>query len=73
MKPLRDILTGKDGITHDIGRWAAVASILTGLGLQIYAVGWRGQPFDMLAFGGGIGALAAGIGALLKLKEGTEP
>ncbi|RTL40573.1 MAG: hypothetical protein EKK53_15405 [Burkholderiales bacterium] len=73
MKPLRDILTGRDNVTHDIGRWAAVASIVTGLGLQIYAVGWRGQPFDMLAFGGGIGALAAGIGALLKLKEGTEP
>lgn len=73
MKPLRDILTGRDGVTHDIGRWAAVASIVTGLGLQVYAVGWRGQPFDMLAFGGGVGALAAGIGALLKLKETTEP
>lgn len=73
MKPLRDILTGKDGETHDIGRWAAMASIVTGLGLEVYAVGWRGQPFDMLAFGGGIGALATGIGALLKLKEGTEP
>ncbi len=73
MKPLRDILTGRDGTSHDIGRWSAVASILVGLGLEVFAVVCRGQPFDMLAFGGGIGALAAGIGALLKLKEGTEP
>ena len=73
MKAITDLLTGKNNVTHDIGRWFAAVSILTGLGLQIYAVGWRGQPFDMLAFGGGVGVLAAGIGAMLKLKEGTEP
>jgi hypothetical protein len=73
MKPLRDILTGKDGQTHDIGRWAAVACILVALGLQVYVVVWKTQPFDMLNFGGGVGALAAGVGLMLKLKENTEP
>jgi hypothetical protein len=70
---LNNILTGADNTTHDIGRVLAALSVVTGLGLQIYAVGWRGQPFDFLAFGAGVGATFAGIGAMLKLKENTEP
>lgn len=73
MPILRDIFTGADGASHDIGRYMAAGSTLVGLGLQIYAVGWRGQPFDFQAFGIGCGALAAGVGAMLKLKETTEP
>jgi hypothetical protein len=70
---LNNISTGKDNKTHDIGRVAAIACIVVGLGLQIYAVGWKGQLFDMQAFGLGVGAMAAGIGAMLKLKERSEP
>ena len=73
MAILRDIFTGVDGISHDIGRYLAAVSSATGLGLQVYVVAWKGQPFDMLAFGAGVGALAAGVGAMLKLKAGTEP
>lgn len=73
MPILRDIFTGADGASHDIGRYMAAASTATGLALQIYAVGWKGQPFDFQAYGIGCGALAAGVGAMLKLKEGTEP
>lgn len=68
-----NISTGKDNATHDIGRVGAIAMIIVGLGLQIYSVGWAGQKFDMQAFGLGCGALAAGVGAMLKLKENTEP
>ena len=70
---LRDILTGVDGVTHDIGRHMAAASITTGLGLQVYVVVAKGQAFDFSAFGIGCGALAAGVGAMLRLKAGTEP
>lgn len=73
MKALRDLLTGRDGLTHDLGRWMGAASFLVGLGLEIYVVVWKSQPFDFLTFGAGVAALAAGIGAMLKLKEGTEP
>ena len=71
-QPLRDLVTCKDGLTHDIGRWGGAIALLTGLALQVWAVA-KGQPFDMLQFGTGIGALAAGVGAMLKLKESTEP
>jgi len=69
---LKDLVTGKDGVTHDIGRWGGMVAFLSGLGFQGYSL-YQGQPFDMLNFGTGIGALAAGVGAMLKLKETTEP
>ena len=73
MAILRDLMTGKDGISHDIGRYIAAASSVTGLFLCSYAVIVKGQPFSFQDFGIGMGSLAAGVGALLKLKENTEP
>lgn len=70
---LTQLLTGKDGETHDLGRWMGALSFLIGCALEIYAVVWAKQPFDFLAFGAGVAALAGGIGAMLKLKETTEP
>ena len=70
---VRQILTGIDNTTHDIGRWMAAASSVTALGLQIYDTVWRGRPFDIQAFGIGCAALAVGAGAFLKLKADTEP
>jgi hypothetical protein len=70
---IRDIIrqwfTESDNATHDLTRVLAAVSILTGLGLQIYAVGWHGQPFDMQTFGVGTGALFGGLGVALKLKK----
>jgi hypothetical protein len=65
---LRQMFTETDNETHDGGKWAAALMTLTGLGLQIYAVVGNKQAFDMQAFGVGCGALAAGVGAMLKLK-----
>ena len=69
----RDLLTGADGRTHDIGRWGAVLMCLTGMGLQIFDVVHQHHAFDIQAFGIGCGSLAAGIGAMLRLKETTDP
>lgn len=69
MSILRQLLTESDNVTHDLYRYLAIASILTGLGLQIYAIGWKGQPFDMQTFGIGVGALFAGVGVALGLKK----
>lgn len=73
MQALRDILTTADGRTHDLGRWLGAAGGATGIGLAIFDVVVLHNPFNMLSFGGGMAALATGVGAMLKLKIDTEP
>lgn len=73
MNVLRDLLTGVDGVTHDFMRYIGLGGALTALGLQIYVVVVKGQPFDLQAFGIGIGALSASVGAALHMKKDTEP
>lgn len=73
MSIFTQLLTGKDNRTHDVIRWLAVLSFLVGLGLSIYSVGWKNQPFDLQQFGVGMGAMFATVGAALKLKAETEP
>jgi hypothetical protein len=68
---LKMLLTESDNVTHDLFRYMALSSILTGLGLSIYAV-LEGQPWNMQSFGIGIGVLLAGVGAALKLKGENE-
>ena len=71
---LKQLLTGKDGQTHDIMRWLCLVTCLAALGLEIYVVAViRTQSFDVQSFGIGMGAVFAAVGAGLKLKEGTEP
>ena len=73
MKFVTDLLTGVDNKTYDLGRWAGALSFISGIGLEIYVVGWKGQPFDFTQFGLGVAAMATGIGAMLRLKQDTEP
>lgn len=73
MEWLNELLTESDNETQDVFRWLAVASVLVGLGLMVYAVVWKSQPFAMMEFGTGIGALLAGVGVALKLKPETKP
>lgn len=68
-KLLHDCLTGSDGKTYDSGRVAGFVGTIVYLGLSI----WNHDKFDPLGFGTGFGALAAGVGALIALKKGTEP
>lgn len=68
---LKHLLTESDNATFDLSRVLAALSILSGLGLQAYAVGWKGQPFDMQVFGVGTGALFAGVGVALGMKKDT--
>jgi hypothetical protein len=70
---VRDLLTGLDGQTHDIGRWAGALGVLAFVGLATFDVVGNHTHFDCQAFGIGFGALAAGVGAMLKLKLDTEP
>lgn len=67
----RQLMTESDNVTHDLYRYLALLAIATGLSLNVFAVGWKGQAFDMQAFGVGVGALFAGVGVALKLKPET--
>ena len=73
MSIVRQLLTGIDNETHDLVRWIGLGGSLTALGLQIYVVVVKGQAFDLQAFGIGLGALVASVGAALGLKAKTEP
>lgn len=70
-KFLRDILTADaDSRVYDLVRVGTAASLVVGLLLTVYAVGWRGDKFDLTAFGTGIGLiLAAGGGAMWARKD----
>lgn len=68
---MKKLFTEVDNETYDITKILATASVSTGLGLSVYAVVVNNNPFDMVAFGTGIGLLFSGTAALLKFKKDT--
>ena len=74
---LLDMLTESDNRTMDVIRVLAVLAVAIGLSLQVWVViRWTGplpQEFDFQAFGLGLGAVFAGVGAALRLKPESEP
>lgn len=72
LKFLFQMLTGIDGETIDFGRVLIALACLTGIGLEIYAV-VLSKPFDIQAFGLGMGTLLLAGGGMLFAKKDTEP
>lgn len=72
-KVLKDIFTGVDGESHDVGRYLWVVSVLAGLGYAGYDLIWLKTPFNIVNFGIGVGSLLGAGGAALMLKKETEP
>lgn len=70
---MKQMLTGIDNSTLDIGRILWAMGILVFFGLSIYALVHKGQTFDPIAWGTGFGCALAGGGAALGFKKGTEP
>lgn len=66
---MRHLFTEGDNATFDLAKVLAASAVLSGIGLQIYAVGWNRQAFDMQIFGIGTGALFAGLGVALGMKK----
>ena len=69
---LKDIITGLDGESADIGRLLWIVGALVFFALSIYAV-YRTGTFNPTDFGTGFGLILAGGGAGIGLKAGTEP
>ena len=72
-KILKDLMTGIDGESHDVGRYLWVISVLAGLAYAGYDLIWLNTPFNIVNFGIGVGSLLAAGGGALMLKAGTEP
>jgi hypothetical protein len=72
MKLLRDLFTGRDGQTHDLGRWSWAGSFLA---VVAAAAGnwWHGVAIDVVALGTALAAVAGAHGAALWAKKETEP
>lgn len=71
MKLLRDLFTGVDGTSYDLGRvlWAAGATVLIVGGVLAMSKG----PLDFVAFAGAFGGLLMAGGGALLFKAKTEP
>lgn len=68
----RDVVTTKDGRTHDLGRWSWVLSF----GAVVSAAGanwFHGQVIGVRELAEALGIVAAAHGAALWAKADTEP
>ena len=72
MKFLRDILTDYDGKTYDTGRTLAVFVVASLTIMQAWAV-YKGGVFDALAYGGGVAAVIACLGAAIAGDNAKRP
>lgn len=66
---LKQALTEPNNHTLCPIRVIGVLAVLQGLGLSAYTVVVQHAPFDLLAYGGGIGALLGTLGAALGMKK----
>ena len=71
----KDMFTGLDGQSTDIGRVVGALGFITmlGIGVAEEARASPNYPFSFQDFGIGLGAYLTAWGALLKLKENSEP
>lgn len=71
-KVLIDWFTEVDNSTFDITKALACVSIISGIGLAIFAVTYKGQPFNYQDYGMGTAALFAGVGVALGMKKDSN-
>jgi hypothetical protein len=72
MSIVKQLLTGIDGITHDLGRWSWAGSFIA---VVVAAAGnwWHGLALDVQALATALGIVAGAHGAALWAKKDTEP
>ncbi len=71
-KIIKDWFTGIDGVSYDIGKFLWFSSVIVFLCCAVYAL-YKGQTWDAVAFGTGLGLVLAAGGAAIAVKAGTEP
>lgn len=68
-KVLKDWFTEVNNETFDVTKALAVVSVISGIGLAIFAVVSKGQAFNYQDYGMGTAALFAGVGVALGMKK----
>lgn len=69
---MKNILTGKDNMTYDLGRVLWAISFSIGVVADVLCQAF-GREFNLTDFGLGVGGLLTAGALSLKLKETTEP
>ena len=69
---LKTLVTGVDNESLDVGRISCLVGITCFCCNSCWIV-YNTKLFDMQGFGIGFAAILGGVGALLKLKENSEP
>lgn len=69
---LTHILTGKDGSTHDLGRWSWAASMLAVIAGGVWNA-THTNAVDLIAFAQAIATVVGAHGLALWAKKDTEP
>ncbi len=68
----RDLLTGRDGISHDLGRYSWAGSFIV-VTIVILVKLWRSDELDLLVIAQTYGAIALAHAGALFAKMKTEP
>jgi hypothetical protein len=71
-KFLKDLFTGKDNKTWDLGRIMWFQGVLVYFTMTLYSL-YQGIAIDPMNWATGFGALMAGSGAAMLLKQSSEP
>ncbi len=71
-KILRELLTGIDGQSHDLGRYSWLGSFLSITAIAFWQQA-TGHPVDLMVLASAHGACAAAHSAALFMKRATEP
>lgn len=72
VKSIRQLFTGKDNDTLDLGRVLWANSVVAYFAVAFYHL-YNGGTIDFASFGVGISGILAAGGAAIGLKANTEP
>lgn len=71
-KIINDLLTGKDGKTHDIARWSWVVSMFALIGGAAYEL-IHSSVVSLKDFAEGVALISGAHGAAVMMKKDAEP
>lgn len=72
MSVLKDLFTGIDGMSHDLGRWSWAGSFAAVLAAGIWNA-YHGVALSLTEIAMAFGTVAGAHGAALFMKRDTEP